>query len=62
MRALIGIAHGRRRETANVEFRDFVNQVREGISGIYDQVEPAFLECVPPLLGHAVAVLPLRVQ
>ena len=51
------IAHGSRREAANVEFRDVVAQMGHGLSGLYKWVEPAFLDGVSPSLEDAAADL-----
>jgi sirohydrochlorin ferrochelatase len=57
MQALVMMAHGSRREAANVEFRDTATRVGAAIGGHYDRTECAFLDGVSPSLEEAVGGL-----
>jgi len=56
-RALIIMAHGSRRDSANQEFFELINQIDQGEKQ-YICVLPALLEQAPPTLLQAAAQLP----
>ena len=51
------IAHGSRRETANIEFRETVSQVARDLADVYEHTEAAFLDCISPTLNEAAKAL-----
>jgi len=50
MKALIFLAHGSRREKSNREVFDMADAIRLPLASVFDSVDAAFLELVPPSL------------
>lgn len=55
--ALLMVAHGSRRQAANEEFFEHVNQTAKQVSHLYQTVEGAFLELASPTINDGLSAL-----